>query len=163
MNTKRTPIIFYLIIVAIYATSCASGPEIMGGDVLSLHKGTAEWIIDGCMRGECASYIYVKDQLIVYARPLVDNVAFIVTSKGIPTDKLTGLTGNLVNCETWRGFQDWLFANGFTIVSAGAPAYRLVLGVAQSIASMELIPIFSLNFMEPGELPEWIAGEQEDV
>jgi hypothetical protein len=158
MNTTKRPILTYLVFLAIYLTACASGPQIGTGDVINLYHTTAEWIVDGCMSGECASHIYVKDQLIVYARPLVDNVAFVVTSKGIPVDKLTGLSGNLVNCETWQDFQAWMLSNGFTVASVTAPVYRTVMSVAGAMANMELIPIFALVLTPETPLPEWITG-----
>ena len=157
-TTIRNRQIAYLIFVMIYLTGCTAGPQISTGDVINLYSGTASWIVDGCLRGECATHIYTKGNLVVFARPFIDNVAFVVTSKGVPVDKLNGLSGNLVNCSTWADFQAWMLSNGFTVVSTLGPMFKTALSVGASIASMELVPIFGI-ILTPSELPEWVAGE----
>jgi hypothetical protein len=147
MNNKNlTNLVALLLAASVLLASCAGAPPaIIEGEVISLYHQTAEWIIDGCMNGACSSEIFTNGKLVVYARPFVENVAFVVTSKGIPTEKLTGVLGNLVNVDTWGAFKEWMVANGYKIVTAGMPAYRTFVDVASRVATMELAPIFYLD------------------
>lgn len=158
MNSKlQHPIIQYLVFLAFVLSACAGGgPQIADGQVINIFHSTAEWIIDGCKAGACGSEIFTKGNLIVYSRPFLENASFIITSDGIPTDKLSQVTGNLVNLRTWDLFRAWLLENGWTLVSSG-PALQTVLEVGASVSAMELVPIFS--WVAPADVPEWIVGD----
>jgi hypothetical protein len=160
MNTKLySPIVQLLVIWALLLTGCAGGgPEILDGQVINIFHSTAEWIVDGCKAGACGSEIFTKGNLIVYSRPFLENASFIITSDGIPTDKLSQVTGNLVNLRTWDQFRAWMLENGWTLASSG-PALQMALEIGASISAMELVPIFSIALGTPGDMPEWVVGE----
>lgn len=148
MNKNFANLVALLLAASVLLASCAGGiapPPIPDKEVLSLYHQTAEWIIDGCLNGACSSEIFTNGKLVVYARPFIENVAFVVTSKGIPTEKLTGVLGNLVSVQTWDDFKTWMIGNGFKIVTAGMPAYRTFVDIAARVSSMELAPIFYLD------------------
>lgn len=159
MNTNQK--IAIVIFIMFYMTGCAAGgPQIVDGQVINIFHSTAEWIVDGCKAGACGSEIFSKGNLLVYSRPFLENAAFIIADKGMPTDKLAQVTGNLVNLETWADLRAWLLANGWTLVSSGS-AFHSALEIGASIAGMEIVPVFSI-VLSPAELPEWVAGEQSN-
>lgn len=154
-NKNLTNLVAVLLAASVLLASCAatgSPPPILDKDVSSLYQHTASWIIDGCLNGKCGSEIFTNGKLVVYARPFIENVAFVVTDKGIPVDKLTGVLGNLVNVDTWGEFKTWMVTNGYKIVTAGMPAYRALVDVAGAVASYELVPIFYLDVKDAQQI-----------
>ena len=124
-RTKKIQVLIeYALIFWLLLSGCSAGPQIATGELQGIYYSTARWIIDGCLSGDCLSYVYLNEakNLAVYARPLLDNVAFVVTSRSIPLDKVQG--GNLVATETWAGFEQWLLDNGFKVISTGTTAFK---------------------------------------
>jgi hypothetical protein len=158
---QQTIILFALLQLLI--SGCGAAP--LDGEAVNLFYGTSQWIIDGCIYGECGSQIFynAQTQLVVYARPFLDGVAFVVEKNGAVVKDPQGFSGNLVNLRTWHGFRDWLIASGFAQVVDSA-VYRAYM---VSLTARELVPIFAIG-VSPGFVPDVLdkvipAAEEIDV
>ena len=96
-------------------------------------------------------YLNESKNLAVYARPFIDNIAYVVTSRSIPLDKLQG--GNLVDVDTWTQFEAWLLTNGYVLIENGNTLFE---GLVTTISNVEMVvPVFFIPVLPEVLEQEW--------
>ena len=125
-NSVKSHLVIYLVfILAYFTTGCGAvqlpSAPIANGDVYGLFQGTAEYIKDACLAGDCFTTIFSNGKVIVYSMPFMDGYAFTGEKVGEWSTQLCG--GNFVNCATWLAFKQWMLDNGYLMsVIRSAPS-----------------------------------------
>ena len=143
MKTIEFLVIYAVLILLL--SGCAavsSGPTILDGQAQGIYHTTAQWIIDGALDGEPFSKVFVHytKGVTVYARPLVDNIAFVCTYRtGGSCQTWKDLTGTLVNPKTWTEVEKILIDHGYKLITTSGLAAK---SAAEVVGSIELMPVF---------------------
>lgn len=151
MKNKFTNLLHVILLMVLLAGCAPAGPEIADGQVLATFQGTTKYIIENFVNNGSA-FINPDSNVVVFARPLAGNVAWVAVENGKPYD---GLTGNIGTFSTWKEYVKALGENGYRIVlGTGAAYYEMVLKAAAGLALMNvieftmLVPVGELNFAE---------------